>query len=209
MIPVLVTLIHNAALLLAMMVVFDLVTSRKSVNDLRWRQALAGVIIGVLCISLMIAALRLETGIIFDTRSVLLSLSGLFLGLIPTLVAMAIAAAYRLWEGGNGAWTGIWVILATGGIGILWRYCRQGRLDDISVRELYCFGVGVHLVMLALMLTLPGEIAGHVLAGIGLPVLLVYPIATIALGWLLATRLQREKSLRSPSKERTPIPTTL
>ncbi|MCF7709297.1 MAG: PAS domain S-box protein, partial [Verrucomicrobia bacterium] len=194
MIPVLVTLIHNAALLLAMMVVFDLVTSRKTMHGQWHRQILAGVILGGLCIGLMIASFQLETGIIFDTRSVLLSLSGLFLGPIPTVFAMAMAAAYRLWHGGAGVWTGLWVILATGGIGILWRHYRPGRLADISVRELYGFGVVVHLVMLALMLTLPWEAAQRVLAGIGLPVMLVYPIATIALGWLLANRLQRENA---------------
>ncbi|MEE4253818.1 MAG: PAS domain S-box protein [Desulfuromusa sp.] len=194
MIPVLATLIQNAALLLAMMVVFDLVTSRKSVYSQRWHQALAGVILGALCIGLMIASFPIETGIIFDTRSVLLSLSGLFLGLTPTLFAMVIAAVYRLWQGGAGVLTGIMVILATGGMGILWRHYRPGRLDGISVRELYWFGVAVHLVMLALMLTMPWEIAGRVLAGIGLPVLLVYPIATIALGWMMTTRLQRENA---------------
>src|SRR6056297_3237738 len=115
MISVLTTLIQNAALLLAMMVVFDLVSSRHFVHGQRRRQVLAGVILGTLCIGLMVASFRLESGIIFDTRSVLLSLSGLFLGAIPTMVAMVMAGAYRLWQGGTGAWTGIWVILATGG----------------------------------------------------------------------------------------------
>ncbi len=197
MIPVLVTLIQNAALLLAMMVVFDLVASRKAVSGQCRRQVLAGVILGGLCIGLMMASFRLETGIIFDTRSVLLSLSGLFLGTIPTVCAMIMAGAYRLWQGGAGAWTGLWVILATGGIGILWRQFRKGRLEEILIRELYGFGVVVHLAMLALMLTLPWDSAQRVLAGISLPVLLVYPMATIALGWLLANRLRRETSSKA------------
>jgi hypothetical protein len=62
---VLVTLIQNTTLLLAMMIVFDLVTSRKPVRDQWWRQALAGVILGELCIGLMLASFRLETVIIF------------------------------------------------------------------------------------------------------------------------------------------------
>lgn len=96
MITVLVTLIQNTALLLAMMVVFDLVTSRKTVYGQWGRQAVAGLIVGGLCIGLMIASFQLESGIIFDTRSVLLSLSGLFLGPLPTILAMVIASAYRL-----------------------------------------------------------------------------------------------------------------
>jgi len=200
MTTVLKTLIQNATLLLVMMIVFDLVTSRKSLRDQWWRQPLAGVILGWLCIGLMLASFQFETGIIFDTRSVMLSLSGLFLGPIPTALAMVISAAYRLWLGGTGVWTGIGVIVATGGVGILWRHYRRGRLADISVKELYGFGVVVHLIMLALMLTMPWEAARRVLSEIGLPVLLVYPIATIALGWLLAARLKRENATNTMAK---------
>lgn len=192
MMTVLVTLVQNAALLLAMMVVFDLIARPKPGQNQGQYQALAGVILGGLCIGLMLASFQLETGIIFDTRSVLLSLSGLFLGAIPTLLAMAMAAAYRFLLGGLAAWPGVLVILATGGIGILWRHYRPGRLTDISLRELYGFGLVVHVVMLALMLTLPWEIAMRVIGAIGVPVLLVFPVATVALGWLLANRLQRE-----------------
>lgn len=200
MIIVLITLIQNAALLLAMMVVFDLVTSWKPVHSQWGRQVPAGVLLGGLCLGLMLASFQLETGIVFDTRSVLLSLSGLFLGPIPTVIAMAMATIYHISLGGTGIWTGTGVILATGGIGILWRHYRPGRLADITLRELYGFGVVVHLVMLAMMLTLPREAALRVLGGIGLPVLLVYPITTIALGWLLAARLKREYATNAMAK---------
>lgn len=194
MITVLVTLIQNTALLLAMMVVFDLVTSRKTVYGQWGRQAVAGLIVGGLCIGLMIASFQLESGIIFDTRSVLLSLSGLFLGPLPTILAMVIASAYRLLMGGIAALPGTGVILATGTIGILWRHYRRGRLENITFRELYLFGVAVHIIMLAILMTLPREAAHRVIDGIGLPVMVIYPIATIALGWLLANRVQRENA---------------
>jgi PAS domain S-box-containing protein len=194
MFPILVTLIQNAALLLAMMIVFDLVTTSKTVAGQWTRQVLAGSILGGLNIGLMLMSFEIEAGIIFDTRSVLLSLSGLFLGTIPTLVAMVISAAFRLYQGGGGALTGVCVIVATGGIGLFWRHYRRRSLEDISIKELYGFGVGIHLVVLALMLTLPWESALPVLRGISLPVMLIYPLATIALGWLLANRLRRDKA---------------
>ncbi|EKD83080.1 MAG: hypothetical protein ACD_39C00901G0003, partial [uncultured bacterium] len=46
MTPVLANLFQNAALLLAMMAVFDLVTGKKEVQGLWRRQLLAGVILG-------------------------------------------------------------------------------------------------------------------------------------------------------------------
>ncbi len=194
MISVLVALIQNAALLLAMMVVLDLISSRKAMRDQLLQQFTAGLILGGLCLGLMHSAFRLETGIIFDTRSVLLSLSGLFFGVIPTALAMAMAAGFRLWQGGAGAWTGVSAILAMGGIGILWRHRRRRHLPHIKAGELYGFGVLAHLVMLGLMLTLPGGAAWRVLGWIALPVMLIYPVATVALGRLLASRLSRENA---------------
>ena len=192
--PAFIALLQNAALLLAMVVVFDLVVGRQRTDGRMPWQIAVGLILGGLCMALIHASFRLESGIVFDTRSVLLSVSGLFFGAVPTLVAMAIAAAFRLLKGGVGAWTGVSVTLATGAIGILWRRFRQGRPQDVRARELYLFGLVVHLVMLALMLTLPREAALRVLRDIGLPVLLVYPLAAVALGLLLANRLRRENA---------------
>lgn len=186
------SLIHNAAVLLAMMVVFDLVTSQRAARDGIGLRALTGLSLGALCIFVMMGAVRVEDGILFDARSVLLSLSGLFFGAMPTVIAMAIASTYRLFLGGPGVWMGVLVIVATGGIGILWRRYRRSPLRDTSIRELYGFGVVVHLVMLSLVFTLPHEASGRVLAEIALPVLLVFPVATVVLGWLLAARLRRE-----------------
>jgi len=192
--PAFIALMQNAALLLALVVVFDLAAGRQRTDGRPLRQIAVGAVLGGLCMALIATAFRLESGIVFDTRSVLLSVSGLFFGALPTVVAMAIAAAFRLLKGGVGEWTGVAVTLATGTLGILWRRFRKGRLQDVSARELYAFGIVAHLVMLALMLTLPWPSARHVLRGIGLPVLLVYPVAATALGLLLANRLRREQA---------------
>ena len=194
-IPAFIALLQNAAWLLAMVVVFDLVSSRQRLTDRSWRQILVGLVLGALCMALIQSAFHFESGIVFDTRSVLLSVSGLFFGTLPTLVAMALTAAFRLLKGGGGAWTGVAVTFATGLIGIAWRRLRKGRLQDICVRELYALGLVAHLAMLALMLTLPWEHAKHVLHDISLPVLLIYPVAGTVLGLLLAGRLRRQSAV--------------
>jgi PAS domain S-box-containing protein len=187
-------LLHNTALLLSMVLVYDLATSRHRIGGRPLRQALVGVVLGFIGIGIMLVPLRFEPGIVFDTRSVLLAASGLLLGAVPTAVAMAMTAAFRLYQGGAAAWTGVAVILASGGIGIAWRHSRRKPLGDVFWYELYGLGVVVHVVMLALMLTLPWETGWRVLSGIGLPVLLIYPPATAALGVLLANRLRRERA---------------
>ena len=187
---------------MALVVVFDIASSRKRFGSRPVRQVFIGLMIGCLGIGLMMDAYRLEAGVVFDTRSVLLALSGLFLGALPTAVAMAATAAYRLYLGGAAMWTGTAVILVTGTLGVIWHLRRRGDLADISALELYVFGVVVHVSMLALMITLPFETFLSVLRGIALPVMLIYPLATAALGLLLANRLRREKvSVRLATSE--------
>lgn len=185
-------LLHNTAILLSVVVIFDLATSRLRFRGRPVREFLMGVVLGLLAVGVIMASYRLEPGVVFDTRSVLLSVSGLFFGTLPTVVAMVIAGAYRLWEGGVAAYAGVMVIFATGTLGIVWRKARRGRLEQLTWREAYLFGVVVHVLMLLIMLTLPWEVAKRVLMAIGLPVLLLYPVATAVLGLLFADRLQRE-----------------
>ncbi len=187
----LLSLLHNASLLLAMILVFDLTTSRVRLDNQLLRQLLIGTVIGGLGVALILSCFRLDSHVVFDTRSVLLSISGLFLGTIPTVVAMAITALFRISQGGA-ALTGTLVIVATGTMGILWRRYRRGAIESISATELLVFGVATHMVMLALMFTLPWDVARQVMTVVAAPVMLVYPLATMAMGLLMANRIRRE-----------------
>lgn len=186
-------LVHNASLLLAMALVYDLATTRWWGDESRLRQVAVGVAIGGIGIALMLSSWALEPQVIFDTRSILLGVSGLFFGTIPTVIAMAMTAALRIWQGGVAARMGVAVILTAGGIGLLWRYRRRAALADLGAKELYALGVAVHVVMLAMTATLPRELGFRILAGIGLPVLVIYPAATAALGLLMVNRLRRKR----------------
>jgi PAS domain S-box-containing protein len=106
---------------------------------------------------------------------------------------MVMTAAFRLLQGGAAAWVGTVVILSSGSIGLIWRHLRRGSLEKISAGELYIFGVFNHIVMLAWMFMLPLETAITVLAKISGPVIMIYPLCTVALGLLLAGRLRRRQ----------------
>ncbi|MFA5547233.1 MAG: EAL domain-containing protein [Porticoccaceae bacterium] len=194
-------LLQNAALLLAMVVVYDIATRRQPLDNLAG-QLSAGALIGLIGAAIIHTSFPFESGIVFDTRSVLMAVCGLFLGLVPTLVAIAVTVVFRLAEGGA-ALTGILVILSSAAIGLAWRRWRKGSLGDIGFTELYRCGLAVHLAMLALMFTLPGEdTPWRVLSAIGLPVMLIHPLATAALGAIFANRLQREALKQSLEQER-------
>ncbi len=195
---VLTALLTNTALLMVLVLFFDLITTHRRV-EWHWpAQLVAGVVVGFLGVGLIAAAYVVEPGVVFDTRSVLLSMSGLFLGPIPTLVAVGMTGGYRLLLGGAAAWPGVAAIVITGGLGLLWRAYRRKPLADLNWGELYGFGLLVHGLMLGVLwLTLPGEMAARVLRVIGGPVMLIYPLATALLGSVLANRLRRDLAGRA------------
>ncbi|GAB4482706.1 MAG: hypothetical protein Kow0088_25660 [Anaerolineales bacterium] len=201
---ILLPLVNNATLLLALGMLYELIGIHRRGSKLTFKQVLSGLILGLMSIVVMLNALNLGNGVIFDTRSVLLSLSGLFFGTLSTTIAMVIAAAFRLSQGGAGAWTGVLVILTTALAGVLWRHLRPPTAQKLSFIELYLFGGIVHVLMLLEMFTLPRGLWRSILPQITLPILGIYPLVTGLLGWLLSLQEQRraaEESLRT-SEER-------
>ena len=117
-------LINNVALLLAVAFLFDLIAGRRQGKQPLLRRIAQGLIIGAIGITVMLIPWTFAPGIVFDARSVLLGIAGLFLGWIPTVIAMGMTAAFRLVQGGGGTWTGISIILASGLIGLAWQIGR-------------------------------------------------------------------------------------
>ncbi len=187
-------LINNAALLLALCLLYDMLgfSLRKRKNWIQ--QVVTAVMLGAIGLAIMSNPWDFGQGVIFDTRSVLLVVSGFFFGAIPITVAMLFTGIYRFLSGGAGMWTGIAVILTSGIIGLLWRYLRPGKDQKPSSGELYLLGIVVHLVMLAWFFLLPWSLAINVLGKISLPVMLIYPLATVILGKLLVMSEQRRQS---------------
>ncbi|RUQ37748.1 MAG: PAS domain S-box protein [Candidatus Competibacteraceae bacterium] len=185
-------LFNNAALLLALALLIEL-TRAEAQPETRLRQMLIGVGIGVVAIALMANAWPLDPDFIFDARSVLLSVSGLFFGMVPTLIAVTISAAFRIYYGGSGMLAGLLIISSTASIGLLWRRWRPPT-RSLGVLELYGFGLVVHIAMLLCLWTLPSPVFWSVLQQIALPVLLAFPLATVLLGRLLSYQFERRRA---------------
>jgi two-component system, cell cycle sensor histidine kinase and response regulator CckA len=186
-------LLQNAALLLSLVYVVDLIRPMDGAKSGRGRRLILGLALGLIGVTVMRTCWVLEPGIVLDTRSVLLGVSGLFVGAGPTVLAMLATAAVRFAEGGAGVWTGVSVIFVTGAMGLLWRRRWQPRLADLRWHELYGFGLALHAAKLALFFLLPIDDALRVLSRIAAPVLLVYPLATTALGMILVRRCRQER----------------
>ncbi len=189
-------LFQNVSLLLAVALLFEVAVVRFKKSNTFLTQVVTGIALGAIGVVVMLTPWKLMPGVVFDTRSVLVGISGLFFGPLPTAIAVIMTSALRLVQGGLGAWTGVGVIAASGIIGTVWRCYRGRQLHQMTWCELYLFGFSVHIVMLALMLTLPWDVAMKVLGNIALPVMVIYPIGTALLGSLLVNYLQRERTGR-------------
>jgi len=191
--PSILSLLHNAALLLSLLVLLDLLIGKRKIKNSGYWQVAIGVIIGIIGIILMMTPSVLIPGIFFDTRSILLGLSGLFFGAVPTIIAMAITAGYRLYLGGEAVWMGVGVIFTSGIVGFLWGKYFVKNLVTLKWWQLYFFGVVIHFAMLLCAIFLPKDTISLVLADISLPVMTIYPLGTALLGIVLVNRLRREK----------------
>lgn len=178
-----VRLLNNAALLLALGVAFYTLLPRSD----KWPWKLVrGFFLGAIAIGVMANPWKLAPGIIFDTRTILLSVGGMFFGLIPTIIAIAMASLFRFFIGGVGTFTGISWIVCSGLLGVIWKRFHRLPPYQFSVFDLYLFGFFVHLVMLLLQFTMPDGLGFSNLQKITLPVLLIFPPATVLLAKLLA-----------------------
>jgi PAS domain S-box-containing protein len=187
-------LVNNAALLLALGLLYDVLHLGHREEKSVFQQISTGLILGFIGIAIMLNPWDFGQGVVFDTRSVLLCISGFFFGTIPLLLAALITSVFRLSIGGTGAWTGVAVIVTSGGIGLVWRHLHRDRKEDPTTGELYLLGIVVHIAMLAWMFSLPWQVALEVLSKITLPVILIYPLATAFLGKLMVNRGKRKRS---------------
>ena len=185
-------LVYNASLLLALVLVLDFLTSKLSGGRIfLWRIA-TGILLGAIGLAIMHTNWELIPGVIFDTRSVLLGAAGLYFGWIPTLIAVVMTGVFRIYQGGGGVLMGVSVILEASLIGLIWRSFRSKTLHKLSWFELYIFGFIIHLGMLLCTQLLPEGIKSDVLSQIWIPVMAIYPVATVLLGSLLSNRLKRD-----------------
>jgi signal transduction histidine kinase len=192
------TFIQNAALLLAVAVVFDTVAGGYAAPETPVRKVLSGALLAIIGLTIMLTPFQFAPGLSFDSRAAFLPTVGLFFGAVPGAIAAGAMSAFRILQGGGGAASGVAVIWVALALGLAWRRLRRGELADQSPLELWLFGlvsVGLIMVVVAvgLFATVPGETAGTALRLITVPLIAVSPVAVALLGSLLVNRLQARR----------------
>jgi PAS domain S-box-containing protein len=192
-------LIYNLSTLIALSIVSGFIDNRWSSKTQRGA-ILQGILFGIVAILGMINPLVFDVGLVFDGRSVVISLCGLFFGPIAALISGTMAIFLRIYQGGVGVYMGVSVIAASALLGTLYHYKRKKKGRQMSSLFLLGFGLQVHVIMLMLTSLLPKQQMFAVIENIGLAIITFYPLATILIGKILHDQEIKTESVNSLRK---------
>jgi PAS domain S-box-containing protein/diguanylate cyclase (GGDEF)-like protein/putative nucleotidyltransferase with HDIG domain len=184
-------LLNNAELLVSLSVLYQ-ITNYLEDKLKRNLVVLNGFLLGSIGIILMSTPVRLTNGTLFDTRSILIGLVGLIFSAIPAFIAATMMIIYRIYLGGSGTIMGVMVITFSCLIGLSWKRISAFLKVKNKWFGLLLMGIVIHGVMLGCTVFLPEAIRLNTLKTIFVPVITIYPLATVVVGKLL--QLQQELS---------------
>lgn len=196
-------LVCNASLLLAISIIYNLLYLEYEKSS-KCKNMTVGLMIGFVGILLMQISVKIAPGVIFDTRSILVCVSAMFFGVVPSFISVVIIVAYRIIIGGHGTLMGVLVTILTCVVGVAWNKLRFKYIfkrKNSAYIEFYIVGFIAHVIMIMCVLALPHHMIFNVYRQITIPILLIYPIASMLLSIVLfnvfrsnQTRLELKES---------------
>lgn len=189
-------LIYNLAVLVALSVLSGFVDQRFNRTEL-YGKLIQGLLFGITAVIGMLYAFVLTEGIIFDGRSIIISLCTFFFGPISGAIAALFAVLFRVHLGGAGVLMGTLVALSSFLIGLVFYFYRNKKSEKtVSSGQLYLLGLIAHAVMLTLVLALPSKIIAEAYKTLTLSIIGIYPLVTILIGKILLDQENNQSFLR-------------
>lgn len=183
-------IITNMVLLFGLVFILDL--TNRSIHIKNWIIRLfSGVFIGLMTIVIIITAWEMRDGVLFDTRTVMISVTALFFSPIVSVPATIIPMIYRILIGGSGTLPGVLSLFSAFTIGVIWRYYIHPKLHMNKYLEFYLFGVIVHIFMLLSLFTLPHPENIRTVQEVSLTILVTFPLAVMFLAMAIVNHEQR------------------
>ncbi|MBE0675105.1 MAG: sensor histidine kinase [Bacteroidales bacterium] len=182
-----IALLNNITLLIALAVVHSFLVRSPGKESVLY-ELMSGTLFGVVAIIGMINSVELQPGLIFDGRSIILAIAGIFGGPVTAVVSVVISAVYRIILGGTGTVMGVSVIIESALFGTLLFFLRKRYGWASGGLAFYITGLLVHVVMLLLTVFLRDASPREVLSQVMYPVLLIYPVATLLVGLLFQSQ---------------------
>ena len=182
-------------MLLSLGVIYDLVSQLPG-KIKKQTELIVGLLIALVGIIIMLNPLVISEGLVFDTRSILISLSAYFFGTIPILITVLITGLYRLISGGIGVLPGVSTILISAVIGLSWRRIHRINNYEMNMSQAYLLGLLVTIATVLCQLLLPYPFNLEIIRKIALPLLVIYPFVTVLLSSILLRKLKYEWLMR-------------
>ncbi len=182
-----ISILNNITLLVSLSVIYSFLNRYTAKNPISYR-LLSGILFGIVAIIGMKNSVPASEGIVFDGRSIILVVAGMFGGPVTAAISAIVAAFYRISMGGAGTIMGVSVIAESAIIGSVVYYLRKKYIWASHLLFIYGAGVVVHVIMLILTLTLPSEATRELLPQIALPVMLIYPLGTLLIAMLFRSQ---------------------
>jgi PAS domain S-box-containing protein len=176
----LINLINNIAFLVALVAAGQIVLARFQQRT-QGRQVLLGLLFGSVALLGMVNPVTFAPGLIFDGRSIVLSVAGVVGGGVVAAIAAAMAAVYRYQMGGIGAPVGVMVALQSALLGVLARHWWLRRRELPQPMHYLALGVVVQLAQLTAFTQIPNQAGYAFIEQAWWLLLLVYPLATMLL----------------------------
>jgi diguanylate cyclase (GGDEF)-like protein/PAS domain S-box-containing protein len=170
----------NIILLFGLVFIISLSNSRIQFKH-KWMNVSFGMVIGLVTIIIMLNAWEMQTGVFFDTRSVMIGVTSLFFSYSTSLIAAIIAIAYRIYLGGSGALAGSLSIFSALIIGWIWKYYIYQKIKMNKYLSFYLFGLFIHIFVILSQFAQPYPQSIQAIRNVGLIILIAFPIATMLL----------------------------
>lgn len=193
-------LINNIALLIALSVIQE-ISYMFRIRSKIVMKFFQGLLIGLISIAVMTVPFVLNFGIIIDTRSILISVTGLMFGFLPTLISSLIAVIYRLSLGGPAMFVGSAIIIFSAVIGLTWRYFIKIKEIKQKWYYYYLFGIVVNLFTTMSYFAIPPIYDSKLLYQTVVFSLIFFPIATLLLIMLLQHQKDRADAFKRVTHE--------
>jgi len=185
-------LINNASMLLALSVIYE-VSYMIARDNKKAQKVISGILIAGVCLVIMSLPYHLYEGIVFDTRTILISVTAFSFGSIPAMITALAATVFRLNMGGSGVVMGVATIISSCSIGLIWRYFFYNVRKSFRFFNVYAMSLVVHVVLLLCAFLLPSDSIYNVIRAISFPVMLIYPIVSVLLSMLLIHQQERKQ----------------
>ncbi|MBN1970453.1 MAG: PAS domain S-box protein [Candidatus Delongbacteria bacterium] len=174
-------IIYNFSLIFSVSIICQHITSKNLPE--KYRKLVQGVLFSFVTIIGMLNPVILKEGLVFDGRSVIISLVSMFYGGIPALITFLSATLFRYSQGGIGLYMGYFVIFESALVGYIFHYIINLKRIKISIKLLLLNQVIVHTLMLFSVYFLPSSQIFHTINSLWLIILILYPVFGFLLGY--------------------------